>query len=457
MNVEFYSLDQTTAENIVDLLHYDKDPSGISGVDFYSAEAKLCNIEFYETEWTLLNLLGISADDCIEETDILKKTMIISSKAWYIKKENISYNKKTQKFNITGIDLFGLLLAIGNAKKVFPAEETTGALELLETTINEILDIDPDIQFSIDSSAATQSVSTTDFQISFTHNDKFTGEPENTQGYYEIYEADIKWRYVGQPAGEEYPIVVMIEFHTSNYDQVEENMDFTYSFIKLRLIDEVLIQELNYTHVDGFQDKAYVDTIYNGLVGSYSGIGFPTTSDLIYSNTEGDYIITDSKLYFTGDVYFNNIKINEEEEDSGEAELDQNSVLESLLLLNNLYLYADGNILFIGNKTNFGGIADETIADADIVDYEEGHVIFRDLDFNSTMNIFENGVTFGRFLAYYYKTTIALINKKITARIVNNYTINLLDIKEFYLYSFSIIRVYLDNNEEFYEIEGWAE
>ncbi len=126
-----------------------------------------------------------------------------------------------------------------------------------------------------------------------------------------------------------------------------------------------------------------------------------------------------------------------------------------MLLLNNLYLYANGNTLVIGNKTSFGGVADETITNHDIIDYKEGHIVFRNIDFESTMSIFDNGNNLARFLNHYYTTLMTVLNTKIITRIENNYTLGLLDVIELYGYNFTIVKIHLDNDDFIYSIEGW--
>jgi len=454
MNAYFYSLDQTTLNHTINMNSFSEDPQGISGIDFHTQEARTCKISFFDDDWSNANLRNITFADCIDGTDILKMAIIVSDETYYLQRADVKYDKKTLTFTLRGIDLLGVLLILGNNPKTFSSESIAGTT-LLTTTIDEILDADSDIQYNTAYSVDDFYMDVVDFQISFNHNDKFTGEPQNIQGYYGLYEADIKWRFIGYVPGNSYPVIYMIEFHTSDYDQVEENMGLEYSFIKLSLVEEVYVEEVTYYHYSGLQDKNYVDQLYDNLISNYGSIGFPDTSDTNYSYANAEYNITDSKIYFTGSASFNNVILKEGEEDSGEVELNQNSVLKSLLLLKNLYIYAKGNTIYIGNKIDFGETSDEIIADNDVVEYKESHIVFKNLDFDSLMSIFENGTTFGRFLNHYYSELIGSLNMKITAIIVNNYTLNLLTGATIYGNNFSIVKTHLDNDEIFYSIEGW--
>ncbi len=124
MNAEFYSLDQTTLNHTVNMNRFSEDPQRISSIDFYTQEARTCQIVFYADDWSKANLRNVSSSNCIDNTNILKMTIKISNRVYYLQKSDIKYNKKNLTFTLRGIDLLGVLLILGNENKVFHSEYT---------------------------------------------------------------------------------------------------------------------------------------------------------------------------------------------------------------------------------------------------------------------------------------------------------------------------------------------
>ena len=126
--------------------------------------------------------------------------------------------------------------------------------------------------------------------------------------------------------------------------------------------------------------------------------------------------------------------------------------MKALLLLNNLYIYADGRDLVIGNKINYTG--DVTQINKTI-GYNESGLIIGQKDFDSDVDILFDSTTVSRFLETYYNSIgingvvqIIFETPKVTE-------LNLLDIIMVYGITYVIAKINLDNDGFLYRITAW--
>jgi len=460
MNLDFYDLGQVGILHSVDILTMKEDGEKISGVTFFKTEARTCKFTFFEDSWTLGNLTDIQFIDCIGETGILRKVMKFTlngdERVYYLQNKSINYDKKKKAFSIMGIDLLGLLLIMGAEKKGFTCT-LQNSLGFTEETIEEILEIEAEIQFEIDSNAVAQETVIEDFNI--THpNMGFTGEAYYDEGYpnYFPYDASIRFRFIGQLPGNEYPVVIMIDWYGSNFDQYEEDLTLNMKYFMGELTDELILHKIYSGDYSGYISKSGADSKWAMLTNGFGAYGFPETSDVEFSNSNGVYTIEDSLLKFTGTFFFDTIQLAPDEEGGDYAEIAQNEVLSGLLLLNNLYIYSAGNILYVGNKTGFtGNVID--IDNEDILEYKESSISFQfaTVDLAGAFGIFLLGESLSRALEHYYRQLQAELNVKVDVEIENNYNLPMLGMFRGYGNEFSIVKRALDNDGFSYKLEGW--
>jgi len=460
MNLDFYDLAQTEILHSVDILSIKEDDEKITGMTYFKREARTCRLEFFEDTWTSEYLRDIKYSECIGKTDILKKVVKFTLNGhecvYYLQKKEIVYDKKEKSFSVRAIDLLGVLLLVGSDKEMFYCE-IEDALALTETTVNDILDINTDIQFNINSNAVSQSTYIENFIISHAEKDYFDGEPIYYLGYYGIYEATIRFRYIGQPDGYDHPIVIMVDWTTTDYDQVEEDLGLEMKYFYGEITEEVILEKIMSGDYSGYISKESADDRWNTLLGNFEAFGFPETSNLNFSDSNGDYVIDNSRLKFTGTFFFDNIKLKPDDENSGWTTRVQNDVLSGLLFLNNLYIYASGNTLYIGNKTGFIGTA-ITIDDADVLEYAENGVNFRfdDVDFSGILGVFLLGESISRAVEYYYRALQGNFDVEVTGEILNSYDISMTSIVNIYGRDFAIIKLGLDNDGFSYKLKAWS-
>ena len=445
MNIEFWNLAQDTLEHTLEIYSIKEDSDSISGLEFYSNEAKTCTIEFFEDSWTLANLRNITSSDCIDDTRIIKKVIKFTTnginRTYYLDQFKIEYNKKTISFKISGIDLLGLLLKLSETTKNFSTEKTE-SINLLTDTISDILD-NSSIQYSIINNANSQNVPVSDYPIPLQHDDYSQYLEGDCFWEENPYESEGRWKWIGE---EDDDIVIYFYYKKEWGCPDDEGSQKIIVVYKYKLINEVIPQLVRKTiNFDGGGCPASLPSSIDGHD--------PTVCNLSYSTEDRSYSISGDDLIFSGTVYFEEITI--QADDEGSSEYKQNEVLKALLLLNNIYCYSQGNNLYLGNKIGFSGTA-INILDNSVLEFKENYITFKDIDTKDVVSVFESVNVFANFLNFYYNELKETFNQEIICEIENVYDIKLLDIITIYGIDYVIVEIGIDLDDFVYTIKAWS-
>ena len=445
MNVEFWNLTQDVLEHTVNIYLLREDNDSISRTEFFSNESKTCFIEFFEDSWTLDNLRNITSSDCIDNTRIVKKVIRFTTnginRTYYLDQFKIKYNKKTKSFNISGIDLLGLLLKLGETTKSFSTDKT-GSVELLENTISDILD-NSSIQYTINNNASSQDVTVNGYAIPLQHDDYSQYLEGDCFWEENPYESEGRWKWIGKEGDD---IVIYFYYKREWGCPDDEGSQRIIVAYKYKLIDEVIPQLVHKT-IDFGRGGCPAS-----LPSSIDGYD-PTICNLSYSTEDRSYNISGDDLIFSGTVFFENVTI--QADDEGSSEYKQNEILKALLLLNNIYIYSQGNNIFLGNKIGFSGTA-TTISDNNVLEFKENYITFRDIDTKDVVSVFESVNVFANFLNFYYNELKGTFNQEIICEIENVYDLELLDIITVYSVDYVIVEIGIDTDNFSYTIKAWS-
>ena len=174
MTIDFYNLDQTALQHSIEVLSLTEESDKVTGLDFFATESKTCKITFFEDSWSLSNLLNLGSSSFIANSTIMNMPFMFTKsrvhRVYYVERDKIKYDKKKRKFEITGMDLIGLLIKLTNDTKNYDAGEYS-AIDLLTDTIDEILTQDS-IVYGINNSAASQFMDVQNYEISLAIDDK---------------------------------------------------------------------------------------------------------------------------------------------------------------------------------------------------------------------------------------------------------------------------------------------
>ena len=447
MTLEFWNLEITPVlQHSLDILSIKEDADSITGIDFFSTEAKNCKLEFFEDSWTLSNLRNITNSNCLEDTRILALALKVNDNKYYIEQDKIKYNKKDNRFIVSGIDLMGLLLRLADNTYSFPTTHQD-AIQLLKDTIGNVLDIDDYIiPYTIIDDITGQSVAIQNYQVPLQHDDYIEYLSGACEWGGSAWEVIGRWKWVGL---ENNDIVVYFYYRREwNVDPIEEYSEQTTISFKYKMIDEA-VPELVYQNVNiGVQGTPPAD-----LPTSIGGHD-PSIPQLTYTSEAGTtYTIDDINLLLSGDVFFDNCTIRANDE--GSSEYKQKKVLKTLMLLNNIYLYSNGDNIYLGNKTTFTGVATE-ILNSDLIEYKESYITFKEIDLMEEMAILESHNATASFLNFYYAGIKELFNMEINVEIVNNYNLSLLELISIDSNDYVITYIELDLDNFAYKIKAWS-
>lgn len=476
------------------ILKFDK--HAITGVDYYKQEPRYCKIELFSSDWINNNLSTfLNGDGNSLNSDIYSgywnhcarvKYNGTTKYIGYLKRENIQYDKKTDTYNLTFVDLWFVFDYWSSIK------DKTGLGQTI-TFQNHL----SNLFFSFKHSPWSQGGGSDPFEGYVSYDFNYEGGVP-VEGL-NIYDHDLDEqlinvdKHVGltidnwewQPDNP-YALPILgggwvtshatswagvnsdgkTTFTMMRYDQIffpYGNLDYVEQEIWIKKItleyNDIVLSSTLYHNTDTRSFESFDDA--EKFVASkylydkdYIKEGYSLIPQLTITNGDDYYYfaMTSNEIRYTGIMNFYRLKLKQET-------IKMQDYVNLLMYLNNLTIVSnDVGDMTVINKLPISSASSNNILDDDIIEFKSIGILGKTPNFMSLTSIIDsvNNDEIGKALGTYYANLSNLIKQNVDIEILNNYDLNMLDVITVYGHDYSIYAILLDEDRFSYIIKMWS-
>lgn len=428
------------------------DSEKTAGNSYFEVESRKCTIEFYITDWVQTNI--IDNFENFENTQyhsycfqIIKDNELYY--VGYIKKTDISIDKRKSWVKITGTNILGVLLKLAETKKeydvqyydIIPVIEDTGILP------DEIEDIISNFNINVSDDFSTMpGLDVENMKINYDHENEFL-DNSGTEGFvgsgisYSRRTREITWDVTEHKFR-----VVLIDYTSQN-----NGSWWTSTFIIIRFY---ISTKGDITDIYFRNRTSQVETNYYDYWVSNGGNNYSN----IYSATYQSWTITVTgrKVYYTGNLGLIGITIKPDNEGDTTKFISRKDMIVKCLKLINGYLYVTPNSIVIKNRYPIDTSNSIAIING-IKDFVSTGFLCS-LNFIGDFNNFENANYLESIMELFYSHTFITFNKEYDVdldSVIN--TVSIEDVIFIYDTYMKIVDIVNPPNSDIYYIKAWGE
>jgi hypothetical protein len=485
--VDYSEARNGTAQHTISEFELNLNPNSITSVDYFKNESRLCNIKFYQDDWTnshLGSFMGGTGNILYTYSFFWKYVLRIKYNGaiqyiGYLRRDGISLDNNEDTYSFRLCDIIGVLYNVAKDKKhetLTVPQQVHGSKGLLSYNLNGLMG---------DSSGASLV-----FDSYLIDNyDLVSGlEVDNIELYNKNNDEQLSY-IIGNTTDWDWFVedVVTVSGLTDTVVVAQHGIihinDDIVEIIMMKYTQEIYYELATWK----VKERIYIKTFdvnndvlltnqnlqFEGVTGTYNSLEDAVTRanelwlyhqyyspnhpvidnfELTFGNDTYSLTTNANELNYTGTMNFYTVIMDTTKERSYESDI------RMLLLMNNvtLSIHNDG-IIEIINKTKSVGET-VTINSSDVLSLSQSGITKQTPDYSSANSgmIQENQDVVSNAEEDHYEDLFQSLVKEITVKIENNYNLSLNQVISMYGYEYKINSIHLDNDRFIYTIKAWG-